>query len=272
MEKFSVLMSVYYKENPSFLKQALESVWWQTAKPSEIVVVKDGPLTPELDSTLATLAAVMPIKMVPLSKNNGLGKALSIGLQTCSNELIARMDSDDIAKPNRFERELAVFETNPEIDVVGSWVDEFQESTEHIVAQRTVPETDWEIKKYARHRNPMNHPTVMFRKPSVIEVGSYVHMPLYEDYYLWVRMLCAGFHFYNIQSSLLYFRTSADLYKRRGGVRYVEYDLKFQNAICRTGFINQLCMLENILMRVPVRIVPNYIREFLYRFLRKSNL
>ena len=222
---FSVLMSVYYKENPSFLKQALESVWWQTAKPSEIVVVKDGPLTPELDSTLATLAAVMPIKMVPLSKNNGLGKALSIGLQTCSNELIARMDSDDIAKPNRFERELAVFETNPEIDVVGSWVDEFQESTEHIVA-----------------------------------------------HYLWVRMLCAGFHFYNIQSSLLYFRTSADLYKRRGGVRYVEYDLKFQNAICRTGFINKLCMLENILMRVPVRIVPNYIREFLYRFLRKSNL
>lgn len=268
MEKFSVLMSVYYKENPSFLKQALESVWWQTAKPSEIVVVKDGPLTPELDSTLATLAAVMPIKMVPLSKNNGLGKALSIGLQTCSNELIARMDSDDIAKPNRFERELAVFETNPEIDVVGSWVDEFQDTVDHIIGVRKVPEWQGNIINYAKYRSPVNHPSVMYRKSSVLATGNYQHMNQYEDYYLWIRMLMRGCVFYNIQESLLFFRTSSNLYRRRGGLKYVRYDVAFQKAIVKIGYQTRLLALINMMIRIPIRLLPNRLRGLFYRMLR----
>lgn len=266
---FSVLISVYYRENPSFFRQSLKSVWNQTVKPSEIVVVKDGPLNPELDSILDELKSIMPVKIIQLSENGGLGKALNAGLQVCSNELVARMDSDDISMPERFEKELAVFEARPELDVVGSWVDEFQGTTENVVNHRIVPETDDEIRKYARHRNPMNHPTVMFRKSSVLASGSYVHMALYEDYYLWVRMLCAGFRFYNIQSSLLYFRVSPDLYKRRGGIKYVEYDVNFQKKAYKLGFIGPLCVLTNLLERVPIRLVPNHVRKFIYEILRK---
>ena len=124
--KFSVLLSVYRKEQPAYLRQSLDSIFTQTLLPDEVVLVKDGPLTDALDEVAEDYCRKYPvIRVVPLSENQGLGRALNEGLKHCSYDLVARMDTDDVAKPERFEKQIAVFCAHPEMDVVGAWIDEF---------------------------------------------------------------------------------------------------------------------------------------------------
>ena len=127
------------------------------------------------------------------------------------------MDTDDIAMPERFEKQLAVFKKYPDIDVVGAWINEFEDNVSNIKSVRKLPELPDDIRQFAKRRNPINHPVVMFRKSAVLAAGGYRHFPLFEDYYLWIRMLMNGAKFYNIQESLLYFRFSPEMFKRRGG-------------------------------------------------------
>lgn len=267
----SVLLSLYHKESPTTLCQSLESVFTQSLQPNEVILVKDGPLTPELDGVLDEFLAKYPmLKIIPLPKNQGLGKALNEGLKHCSHELVARMDTDDIAKPNRFERQIQVFEEHPEIDVVGSWIDEFEGEPTNIISTRRLPENHEEILRYAQKRNPMNHPVVMFKKSAVVNAGGYQHFPFFEDYYLWVRMALNSAKFYNIQESLLYFRFSPDMFKRRGGFSYACTEAKFQWHIHQLGFIGLFKTVFNITIRFGARIIPNSFRSWIYKnILRK---
>lgn len=268
---FSVLISLYKKEHPSFLQQSLNSLFSQTLLPDEIILVKDGPLTAELDAVVSDYAARYPIlKVVPLPQNQGLGKALNEGLKHCSYDLVARMDTDDIAKPDRFEKQVKAFEEHPELDLVGAWIDEFEGMTQHVLSVRKVPETSDEIWEYCRKRCPVNHPVVMFRKSAVRAAGGYQHFPLFEDYYLWVRMLKNDARFYNIQESLLYFRTSPDMFKRRGGWKYAMDELRFQNVMRKMGMIGWGRFILNVMVRFPGRIIPNGLRSFLYKKLMRS--
>lgn len=268
---FSVLLSIYNREHPAYLRQCLDSLFMQSLLPAEIVLVKDGPLTIELDSIISEYEALHPIfKVVCLEKNQGLGKALNEGLKYCSFELVARMDTDDIAKVKRFEKQIEVFQNNPQIDICSAWIDEFEGDVNHIVATRKLPENHDEIALYAQSRCPINHPVVMFRKSKVISAGGYQHFPLFEDYYLWMRMLKSGAMFYNIQESLLYFRTSSNMYKRRGGWKYAIDELHFQNVLFNMRMISCGRFLLNVMMRFPVRIAPNKIRSWIYmKALRK---
>ena len=180
------------------------------------------------------------------------------------------MDTEDIAKPERFKKQIAVFKSYPDVDVVGTWIDEFEESPQNIISTRKLPETHKEIHKYAQKRNPNNHPTVMFRKQAVINAGGYQHFPLFEDYYLWVRMLLKGSKFYNIQESLLYFRFSPDMFKRRGGFKYACIEAKFQWVLHQLGFISLIKTCINIGIRFGTRIIPNSLRGWIYKnILRK---
>jgi len=263
--RFSVLLSVYRKERPENLYRSLQSVWnEQTLKPAEIVLVKDGPLTPELDRVIVEFQEQAPLKIVALSENQGLGKALNAGLQACSYDLVARMDSDDICKPERFARQMEFMAEHSDISVCGSWIDEFIDSTDNVVSQRRLPETSDELAVFGRKRNPLNHPTVMFRKSAVESVGGYEHFPLFEDYWLWVRILTAGYRIHNIPESLLWFRTSTDVYRRRGGWRYAVTELKFQNSLRKLGYISLSDMIANGSTRFAVRILPNSMRKVLY--------
>lgn len=167
------------------------------------------------------------LKVLSLVTNRGLGKALNEGLKYCSHELVARMDTDDIAMPERFEKQLAVFKKYPDIDVVGAWINEFEDNVSNIKSVRKLPELPDDIRQFAKRRNPINHPVVMFRKSAVLAAGGYRHFPLFEDYYLWIRMLMNGAKFYNIQESLLYFRFSSEMFKRRGGWKYMINELHF---------------------------------------------
>lgn len=269
--KFSVLLSIYQKEKSINLKQSLDSIINQTIEANEIILVKDGPLTEKLELVLDSYSKQHKnLKIVPLSQNQGLGKALNEGLKHCSYEIVARMDTDDIAKPNRFEKQIAVFQSQPDVDVVGTWIDEFEGSTQNVISTRKLPETNKEINKYAKKRNPINHPTVMFRKQAVLDAGGYQHFPLFEDYYLWVRMLLNGAKFYNIQESLLYFRFSQDMFKRRGGFKYACTEAKFQWVLHQLGFISITKTCINIAIRFATRIIPNSLRGWIYKnILRK---
>lgn len=265
--RISVLMSTYYKDNAAFLDMAFESIWTaQTRKPDEIVLIEDGKLTSALYSTIEKWRKTLNGKLIIVEneKNLGLAKALNAGLAKATGDIIIRMDSDDIAKPERIEKEAYYLEQHPDIDVVGSWIDEFRNTPDDVINTRKVPETTTEILRFGKRRNPMNHPSVAFRRQRIIGHGGYTHFLLFEDYCLWAQLMMKGYRFYNIQESLLWFRTSDDVYARRGGWRYGITEIRFQKYLHNLGYISTTEMLENCAIRFISRITPNCLRKLIY--------
>ena len=270
---FSVLMSIYKKEEPKYFNRAMQSIWdEQTVKPDEIVLVQDGPLTDGLykaiDEWKAKIGEVF--KTVPLEKNVGLGDALNAGIKHCSYELIARMDTDDISISNRFEKQLKAFENN-DIDICSSWVSEFDSDENEIISYRKLPEKYNEIIVYSKMRNPINHPAVMYKKSIVEKAGGYKHMLWMEDYYLWARMLLSGAKFYNIQEPLVNMRAGYGQLERRGGFKYAIEEFKFLNKLKKIGYLTTIEYLKNILIKVPIRLLPKELLKSVYGLLRSKN-
>lgn len=275
--RFSVLISVYYKEIPRYLDRALQSITDdQVLKPNEIVLVKDGPLTKELDEVIEKYQKRYPnlFKIVALEKNYGLGKALNIGLKNCTYELVARMDGDDISKPERFKKQIDIFKENPDLDILGSWIDEFIEKDGEIKIRsiRKVPETNEEIYQKLKSICAFNHPTVMYRKTKIIEVGSYSQEFALEDYYLWIRLAISGANMYNLQESLLEFRITEGTLKRRGGLKLLKSDVKFQKKLYGLDFINKRELLLNLIKYFVYRLLPNDLRGKIQKIYCRSYL
>lgn len=271
--KYSVLMSVYIKESPVYLKESLESMVNQTIKPSEIVLVKDGPLTEALEEVIQMYVDRFPglFNIIEFKENRGLGEALRVGVTKCSNELIARMDTDDIALPDRCEKQLKEFEKNSGLDIVGCQIIEFEGNTSNEISRRILPTEHEEIYEFAKKRCPFNHMTVMYKKDSVIKVGNYKSLPLFEDYYLWVRMFVSGCKAKNINEFLVYARTGKDMIKRRGGVSYISKIYRGRKTISKTGITNWVECHFSIFAHSMVSIVPADVRAFIYgKFLRRS--
>ena len=269
--QFSVLMSVYNREKPSYLHRSLQSIWdEQTLKPNEIILVEDGQLTEALYSIIMQWQTKLGklLRVVSLEKNVGLGNALSVGLNNCSYEIIARMDSDDIADPYRFEKQIYFLKENPNIDIVGSWVSEFETDEKSIVSYRKSPESHNEIINFAKIRNPLNHPSVMYKKSIVAKAGGYKKMILFEDYYLWVRMILTGAKFYNIQAPLVNMRAGYGQLERRSGLKYAMSEITFQKELLNIGFINIYEFLRNISIRFIARVVPKSMVKLIYKRLR----
>lgn len=272
--KFSVLLSFYHKENPEYFRQSLKSLEEQTLPADETILVEDGPVTPELDNLAEEFKSRMPnVKIIRLPINVNLGKALNEGLKHCTNNLVARMDADDLAKKHRFESQIRFMEANPDIDIVSAWMEEFQETPDDVFSVKSLPASHDEIVKYLKSRNPFNHPTVMFRKDAVLKAGGYLHKPLFEDWYLWARMYLDGAKFANIQESLLYFRATDEMYRRRGGFAYALQSAKFQWTLNRLGVISPFKAIKSNLLRSTVYLLPNSIRRWIYAtFLRVKSL
>jgi glycosyltransferase involved in cell wall biosynthesis len=264
---FSVLLSLYIKEKPDFLQQALQSVFEQTCPPTEVVLVFDGEITKDLQAVVDTFKEQYSdvLKIVPLEKNVGLGPALNEGLKHCSCELIARMETDDIFNPTRYEKQIALFEQNPQIDIASAWIDEFYDTPDEVASIRKLPETHEELKVYAQSRSPLNHPVVMFKKNKVLEAGGYMLLGFLDDYVLWMKMLKNGAVFHNLQESLLYFRSNKDMFKRRGGFRYAINEVNLQVMFYQWGVVNLTRCIKNIVIRFPVRIMPTKIRAWVYQ-------
>lgn len=266
MENYSVLMSVYKKENPLYLDESISSILSQTALTNDFVLVCDGPLTDELDSVIEKYTNKYPelFQIVRLEKNMGLGNALNKGMTFCKNELVARMDSDDIALPERCMRQIEQFEKDGKLDIVSGTVLEFVGSTDNIISKKSLPETNEEIRRYARKRCPFNHPVVMYKKSSVQKAGGYLDFPLFEDYYLWVRMLAGGVRAYNIEEPLAFMRSGEDMYSRRGGFGYLKKVVKFRTYMLKNhycGFTDYAVALGG---QILVCLMPVKLRMKLY--------
>lgn len=270
--EYSVLMSVYHKEKPEYLKQAIESIQAQTLSTNDFVLVCDGPLNEQLDSVIATKQQEMGefLNVVRLAKNGGLGNALNEGIKHCKNELVARMDSDDIAYPDRCEKQIAVFNTHSEVSICSGIVEEFTTDPNTVDTKRVPPETNAEIVEFAKKRNPFNHPCVMYKKSAVEAVGSYQDFYLLEDYYLWLRMLMAGYQGYNIQEPLLHMRAGSDMYKRRAGWKYAKTQMRLFKFMKDRGFIGNSQYIKSCVIRSESALAPNWLRKFMFeKVLRK---
>ena len=265
--KFSVLMSLYIKEKPEFLNEAIESIINQTVKPSEILIVYDGPVTDELDSVVKKYDAQNPglFTILRNKENKGLGLALADGIPRCKYDLIARMDTDDISRSDRFEKQLKVFVDNSQIDICGSHILEFEDNKKNIVAQRKVPLTNSEIREYQKKRDGFNHMTVMYKKKSVLDAGNYQTCLLMEDTLLWANMFMNGAKGMNIDESLVYARIGSDMYERRGGLDYFKKYKEGRKRIYKTGFISKFDYYETLLIQLIVAILPNQIRGFIFK-------
>jgi glycosyltransferase involved in cell wall biosynthesis len=271
MTKFSVLLAVYHAENPFSLKASLNSIWFdQNLKPAEIVLVKDGPLNSELDEIINDFEKSAPLKVISLSENKGLGNALNIGLKACSHEFVARMDTDDISKPNRFELQINFLNEHPNCFLVGANIDEFESIPGDLNSVKKVPETNEDIKKLLFRRNPFNHPSVVYRKSKVIAVGSYMHQMFFEDYYLWFRLINSGGTYFNFQTPLLFFRVGNNMIGRRRGFKYALHEYKFFRKLYDKNMISSYHFFPFILLRFIIRLFPMKILNFIYfKILRK---
>ncbi|MFC6752976.1 glycosyltransferase [Halorubrum tibetense] len=269
--QFSVLIATYEGDDADDLERAIRSVIDQTVRPDEVVVVEDGPVTPALDGVLDELMAEYPglLRRTSLSRNQGLGAALNHGVETCSHEWVARMDSDDVAVADRFERQLEYISEHPETDVVGGYIGEFSEDPTTIETVREVPATPEEVRSAARFRCPLNHPTVLFRRSAVLGVGNYRPLRSMQDYDLWMRMLAAGHTLANVPTVLVKCEAGEDLFNRRGGLAYAKTETRLQYEFLRLGAISLPVFFLNICARIPLRLLPNGVRSVVYRtFLR----
>lgn len=265
---FSVLMSIYYKEKPEYLRQCFDSLLNQTVQANEWVIVKDGPLTDELEQVLHEYENKNPnlIKYVAFEKNQGLGLALRVGVPACSNELIARMDTDDICREDRFEIQLQEFMNDSSLDICGSHIKEFDQDIHHTISQRKVPLNNEEIIQYQKRRSAYNHMTVMFKKSSVLKAGNYEHAPLMEDDMLWTRMIIAKCKGKNIDDYLVYARTGLDMIERRGGWSYFKKYKTSRKKVYELGLASYWDYLYTLIIQLVVALMPNILRKYIFAF------
>lgn len=266
----SVLMSVYIKDSPVYLDQALKSLSAQTILSSEVVLVEDGPISDELTDVIERYRADLKIRSVKMAENRGLAVALNKGLKHCNNELVARMDSDDISLPRRFEEQIAFMKSRPHVTVSSAWVDEMESDMKSVVDVRRLPAEHEEICRFAKRRNPINHPVSIFRKSAVLAVGGYPKIRKAQDYALWSLMLVRGYCFANIPKVLLQMRTGSSLMMRRG-LRYYRQEVSILRFQRKCGFLDWNDYYVNLIARALVRMQPSFIKRLMYSYVRKMD-
>lgn len=269
---YSVLMSVYHKEKAEYLQQSMDSIFSQTVPTDDFVLVCDGVLNSALDLVIEKMQEKFGdrLNVIRLEKNGGLGNALNIGIKHCSNELVARMDSDDIAYPDRCERQLQVFRKMKNVAVCSGIVEEFSDTPERTETRRVPPETQEEILLFAKRRNPFNHPCVMYKKSVVEAVGGYQEFYLLEDYYLWLRMLMNGYEGYNIQEPLLHMRAGKSMYLRRSGWEYAKSQKALFQYMKEQKFISTNEYIQSVLLRGLSSLSPNWLRKMMFETLLRT--
>lgn len=275
MESFSIITSVYKNDKSEFVRVALNSMLVnQGVKPQEIVLVQDGPVPEDLQQVLQEYESSYPdvMNIIRLEKNGGLGNALKLGVENAKYEICARMDSDDICMPDRFEKQLIYLESHPECDIVGGQMTEFIDEPNNVVGKREVPLTNQDIYIYMKNRCALNHVTVMFRKEAVLKAGNYQDWFWNEDYYLWVRMMMSNCQFANIPDVTVNVRSGKDQYARRGGRKYFESEIGIKKLMLDNGMITKKEYIINYVERFVIQLLlPNRVRGWVFRtFARKK--
>jgi len=257
-------MTTYAGDDPSELGTCFDSLIDQRRTPDELVIVRDIDLPSELVSVIEELDGRVrfPVRDIAVDER-GRGHARKVGVERASSEFVAIIDADDIAMPSRLARQLDFFRTNPAVDAVGGYIGEFETDPDRIQTVRKVPIDPDAIRRTARYRSPLNHPTVTFRRQAVLDVGNYRHMEYGEDYELWCRLLANGKTLTNIPEVLVKARAD-DLISRRRGIDIARQEIELQRAIVETGFYGRTAAILNLLVRVPLRLLPKHLLERIY--------
>jgi len=268
LKDFSVLMSVYSKENPFFLRQSLESICTQSLMPNEVVLVKDGPLNVELDNVINEYVEnfKMLFVVIELPTNKGLANALNVGMEHSKHDILARMDSDDVCIYNRFEIQINYLVDNA-LDIVGGQIIEFSKNIEDLVSFRKVPIQHDEIVKFMKFRSPFSHPTIIMRKEIFKTLGAYDTKIFPEDYDFFVRAYLAGFNFGNVKENVLYFRLGENIseaIKRRWGINYAVNEIKLYKNFLKLGFYSYGDFFKVVIFKIPLRIIPFKLYSYIY--------
>ncbi|PLY47334.1 acetylgalactosaminyl-diphospho-UDP glucuronosyltransferase [Lelliottia sp. F153] len=270
-EQFSVLISIYKDDEPRYLEVALRSIYdIQTRKPEQIVIVADGQLAQAQIDVIESFGKEVSerlITFVQLPQNVGLAAALNAGLHCCRNEYVARMDADDISLPARFERQIDFFQHHPDIDVCGTYIDEIDTTSEEYISTRKVPLSHKDIVIFAKKRSAVSHPSVMFKKSTVLSVGGYPSFRKSQDFALWSLLLVNNAKFANIPEVLLKMRSGRDLMARRG-ISYLKYELQVMSFQRNINFITTAQFLKFALLRTVFRITPGRMKKALYQIVR----
>lgn len=252
LPSFSVLMATYAKDSPCYLDLALRSIATQSLRCFELVIVKDGKLTRELEQILEKYCELLSPNFVELPRQMGLNNALNVGISHCRNEIIVRCDSDDINLPDRFLKQVSFLAEHPEIAVLGSQVIEFVQAPEglELRGMRVVPKDDAELRTFSKFRSPFNHPSVAYRKTAIIDAGKYsvLRKTRLEDYGLWLRLLGKGYRGANLDDALVLFRAGDEMISRRRGLSYLLDEISFIPEKVKSGMITYP---EAILIGVP---------------------
>lgn len=272
---FSVLMSVYINDKPEYVDRAVQSVTkLQTLKPDEIVLVVDGPVSHKVSELIDSFekSEEYNFNVLRLAENKGLGNALRIGLEASTHEIVARMDSDDVSLPDRFEKQISYLENHPGCDIVGGQISEFVDEESNIIGERNVPCKNDDILTCLKWRNPFNHMSVMMLRSRVMAVGNYIDLYLNEDYFLWIRMAEAGYHFANLPDISVNVRVGKEMYARRGGWKYLKSQERLQRYMLQHKLIGLPRYLLNVAGRFTIQVaMPDSLRGWIYqKFFRKQ--
>lgn len=272
MADYSVLMSVHRKANPTHFDEALKSMVTQTVLTNDFVVVCDGPLTTELEEILECYQQQYPdiFHIVQLKANVGIGKATNIGLQYCKNDLVAKMDADDISVSNRCEMQLKRFTQCPELTVLGGYIEEFNQDPQHPFAVRSVPLSDRNIREFAHRRQPFNNMTVMYRREAVAQVGGYQNLRRCEDFDLYIRLLHAGYYCENLDQVLVWARVDGDAFVRRGSLDTLKGCVLSRWRSYRLGCASILDVCVCVGGELVMLLSPPFVRRFIYRYFLRN--
>lgn len=276
--KFSVLISIYFKEQPEHFNVCMESIWNnQTVKPSEIILVEDGPLTPELDKIIKYWEDKLEniLKVTKLAKNVGTGKAKNIGLKQCTNEIVCIVDTDDISVSDRFEKQIKILSNDPELAILGGQIIEFIDDISSPSGMRNVPLTNLELRQYAKKQSPFNNMTIAYRKNKILEAGGYQHHLWMEDYNLFLRVIARGYKVQNLQDVLVYARIDNGMHGRRKGFQYIKsekqlLDLKKQLKIQSPFYANMYFIVRSTFRLMPANLLGKIYNTFLRKKVEKT--
>ena len=271
--KFSLLLSVYQGDEKDWLKLAFQSITNQTHLPDEIILVEDGKISRDLKEIIRTFEKnkkKIPLKVISLKQNQGLATALNKGIAACKYEWIARFDADDINLPDRFQKQVDFLRKNPNLDLLGGHSLEFFKISQTSFRVKKIPYNSLDVRAFAKKRNPFNHMTVFYKKSAVLKAGGYEDFPAMEDYHLWVKMLLLNFRLVNLPENFVLQRANQKMFARRRGLKYLKTEWRLHSFFLKSNFINLLEFIRNIILRSAVRLIPAFLLQWAYGFVRKE--
>lgn len=267
--KFTVLLSLYSKERAEYLIACLDSIKNNTTPPDQVLIIYDGPIGKNLEEVVDMYRDCLSIDTVSLSQNIGLGKALNHGIDFCRNEIILRMDTDDVCVNDRFEKQINFLERNPAIALLGGAIDEYDEKMICPKGVRFSVSEHEQIRLYCKKRNPFNHMTIAFRKSVITKVGGYHHHYAIEDYNLWLRVISAGYETHNMEDILVHVRAGGNMLSRRRGIAYIKSEIQLAKLKYKLKIDNIVGIVSCTLLRSLPRLLPVSLLSIIYKRFRK---